>query len=139
MIPKNRDDAHVAMKACSAAPGERFDLTAFAIAAAIHENPDRNVTNALSTLERVTERALTRRPTDAQGFSTLMYADLGFTGGRGDYDNPANADLLSILQTRTGLPIGLGHVWRHAARAIDAPLHGTDTPGHFIMRLGNPR
>lgn len=135
MIPKTRDEALSAMKACASAQGDRFDLTAFAIAAAIHENPDRDLGVALATLERVTHLAQSQRPYDGQGFATLMFGELGFTGGRGDYDAPANADIISILQSRTGLPIGLGHVWRHGARAIELPLHGTDSPGHFIMRL----
>jgi regulator of sirC expression with transglutaminase-like and TPR domain len=135
MIPKTPQDAIVAMKACASAQGDRFDLTAFAIAAALHENSERDTAVAFKTLEQITSLAQKYRPSDAQGFAALMYGELGFTGGRGDYDDPANANILDILTTRSGLPIGLGHIWRHAARVIQAPLHGTDTPGHFIMRL----
>jgi regulator of sirC expression with transglutaminase-like and TPR domain len=135
MIPKTQEDAIGALKACAAAPSDRFDLTAFAIAAALHENPERETGPALATLEHISALALKHQPKTANAFAGLLFGELGFTGGRGDYDEPANADIIDILQTRSGLPIGLGHIWRHVARIVNAPLHGTDTPGHFIMRL----
>jgi regulator of sirC expression with transglutaminase-like and TPR domain len=135
MIPKTRDDAAIALKVCASALGDRFDLTACAIACAIHENPDRDTHSALGVLADLTSLAKQRRPKTAQAFAQILFADLGFRGSGGDYDDPENADFIDILTRRQGIPVGLGHVWRHAARAIGAPLHGTDTPGHFIMRL----
>lgn len=135
MIPKTRDDALIAIKVCANAQGERFDLTACALACAIHENPDRPVSEALDILSLITQTTQRRAPSCEQDFAALLFGDLGFSGVNGDYDDPANGDLIDILMTRAGLPVGLGHVWRHAARAISAPLSGTDTPGHFIMRL----
>jgi regulator of sirC expression with transglutaminase-like and TPR domain len=135
MIPKTREDAEIAIKVCANAAGDRFDLTACALACAIHENPDRSVSEALDVLSLITELSRKRAPTTPRAFAELMFADLGFSGVQGNYDDPCNGDLISILTARAGLPIGIGHIWRHAARVIDAPLYGTDTPGHFIMRL----
>jgi regulator of sirC expression with transglutaminase-like and TPR domain len=135
MIPKSHEDALVAMKSCAQLTGDRFDLTAFAIASAIHENPNREIGPALDVLKHVTALARERQPASAQAFARLMFADLGFGGVHGGYDDPCNADMIDILINRQGLPIGLGHIWRHAARAISAPLYGTDMPGHFIMRF----
>ncbi len=135
MIPKTRADAEVAIKVCANAQGERFDLTACALACAIHENPDRPVSEALDLLSSITELTKRRSPQTPQDFAALLFAELGFCGVQGAYDDPANGDLIEILLARAGLPIGLGHIWRHAARVLNAPLSGTDTPGHFIMRL----
>lgn len=135
MIPKNRDDALMAIKSCAQAHGDRFDLTACALACAIHENPNRDVRNALDILSEMTSKATHTKPASPEAFARFMFADLGFGGHQGDYDDPANADLIDILETKKGLPIGLGHIWRHVARVIGIPLHGTDTPGHFIMRF----
>jgi regulator of sirC expression with transglutaminase-like and TPR domain len=135
MIPKTRDDAAIALKVCASAHSERFDLTACAIACAIHENPDRDTHGALEALAEITSLAKKKLPRSAEAFAQLLFADLGYTGCVSDYDAPEQADFVEILANRTGIPVGLGHVWRHAARAIDAPLFGTDTPGHFIMRL----
>jgi regulator of sirC expression with transglutaminase-like and TPR domain len=135
MIPKTREDAEIAIKVCASAHGDRFDLTACALACAIHENPDRGVSDALDVLGLITQLSQKRKPSTPFGFGELMFGELGFGGAQGDYDDPANGDLVDILTSRSGLPIGLGHIWRHAARVIDVPLNGTDTPGHFIMRL----
>jgi regulator of sirC expression with transglutaminase-like and TPR domain len=135
MIPKTREDALIAIKVCANAGGDRFDLTACALACAMHENPDRPVSEALDVLGLITELSQKRAPNTPHDFAALLFGELGFSGAQGDYDDPSNGDLISILTARAGLPIGLGHVWRHVARVIDAPLHGTDAPGHFIMRL----
>lgn len=135
MIPKTREDAEIAIKVCASAPSDRFDLTACALACAIHEDPHRNISDALDVLSLITRLSQKRQPMTPLGFGELMFGELGFGGAQGDYDDPANGDLVDILTSRCGLPIGLGHIWRHAARVIDAPLKGTDTPGHFIMRL----
>lgn len=135
MIPKTRQDAEIAIKVCASAQGDRFDLTACALACAIHENPDRSVSEALDTLGLITQAARSRQPTTALGFADLMFAHLSFSGAQGNFDDPSHCDLIDILSSRAGLPVGIGHIWRHAARAIQAPLYGTDMPGHFIVRL----
>jgi regulator of sirC expression with transglutaminase-like and TPR domain len=135
MIPKTRDDAAIALKVCAQAGDDRFDLTACAMACAIHEDPDRDAHQALETLAQLTATAQRRAPTSALAFGQLVFGDFGFSGCADDYDAPHNADFIDILTHKKGIPIGLGHIWRHAARAINAPLRGTDTPGHFIMRL----
>ena len=135
MIPKTREDAEIAIKVCAQAQGDRFDLTACALACAIHEDPDRPVSEALDVLSLITAAAKQHMPATPLDFGELLYGEFGFVGTQGSYDDPANGDLIHILTSRIGLPVGLGHIWRHVARASDAPLHGTDTPGHFIMRL----
>lgn len=134
MIPKSRDDALIAIKTCAQATGDRFDLTACAIACALHEDPDREIGHVLDVLGSITARVHDKIPNSPQSFVQLVYGDLGFGGNGCDYDDPASADLLKILLTRKGLPIGIGHVWRLVARIANLPLYGTDTPGHFIMR-----
>jgi regulator of sirC expression with transglutaminase-like and TPR domain len=135
MIPRSRPEAEAALSALARAPGEAFDLTACALACAAHENPDRDFTPARRTLDALAEAARARSPRTAADFARLLFADFGFAGDRETYDDPANADLPGILERRRGLPVGLGVVWRHAARAAEAPLHGVDMPGHFILRL----
>jgi regulator of sirC expression with transglutaminase-like and TPR domain len=135
MIPKTREDALIALKSCAGAPDGRFDATACAIACAIHEDPARNTSGALDVLAEITAAAQKRQPQTPQAFATFMFADLGFSGCTRDYDDPCQADFLSILATRQGLPVGLGLIWRHVARIVGVPVNGTDTPGHLIMRF----
>jgi hypothetical protein len=72
MIPTTRDDATIALKSCAQAQGDRFDGTAFAIAAAIHENPDRDVSQALDVLTHLTQQTKQSAPEDAEGFARLL-------------------------------------------------------------------
>ncbi|GBF57995.1 hypothetical protein PbB2_01666 [Candidatus Phycosocius bacilliformis] len=138
MIPTTRAEAEAAIKACAAMPVERFDLTACALACALHENPNRDVGEALAVLDDLTRLALSRRPQSALALSQLIFGEMGFAGVGLPYDAPENADLISILTTRKGLPVGLGIVWRHVARLSEAALAGVDSPGHFLLRLDNP-
>ncbi|GIU66419.1 transglutaminase family protein [Candidatus Phycosocius spiralis] len=136
MIPKTLPEAQSALKLCAHMPDERFDLTACALACAIHENPDRDITSAFTALEELTCLAQERKPTSAEQLGQLIYGDLGFVGaGHTNYD-PANADLIHILTKRVGPPVGLGVViWRHVARLTQANVSGVDNPGHFLLRL----
>jgi len=135
MIPKTRQDAESAIKVCVAMPTERFDLTACALACAIHEDPDRDASEALRILNQITALAQSRRPHSALALSQLIFGEFGFAGATPNYDDPGNADLIRILHARAGLPVGLGVIWRHVARAANAALFGVDTPGHFLLRL----
>ncbi len=135
MIPKTRLDAQSAIKVCANMPVDRFDLTACALACAIHENPDRDVCEALSVLDQLTTLAQQRKPQTALALSHVIFGEMGFAGSTTEFDDPGNADLISILSTRAGLPVGLGVIWRHVARISGAALHGVDSPGHFLLRL----
>jgi len=41
-----------------------------------------------------------------------------------------------VTERRKGLPVALGVLWLHCARAADWPAHGIDFPGHFLIALG---
>jgi regulator of sirC expression with transglutaminase-like and TPR domain len=58
---------------------------------------------------------------------------------RGDietYDDPANANLLRVIERRRGLPVSLGILWLHAATSAGWWAYGVDLPGHFVVALG---
>lgn len=66
----------------------------------------------------------------------------GLIGGRhhyrGDeqtYDDPDNANLIRVTERRRGLPVALGILWLHCARAAGWGAHGIDFPGHFLLGL----
>ena len=134
MIPKSRQDAENALKACVAAGPDHFDLTACSLACALHENPDRDVGFAVDLLADITAITRDKQPRSLADFAAILFGHFGFVGSHADFDEPDNADLIEILRNRSGLPVGLGIVWRHAARAVQAPLFGMDTPGYFLMR-----
>ena len=57
---------------------------------------------------------------------------------RGDdqtYDDLQNADLLSVIERRKGLPVTLGILYIHVARAQGWRAFGLNFPGHFLIAL----
>lgn len=60
----------------------------------------------------------------------------GYEGDRASYDDLDNADLARVIDRRRGLPVALGILWIHAARAQGWAISGLAFPGHFLLRLG---
>jgi len=58
-----------------------------------------------------------------------------YRGDTENYDDPANANLIQVVQRRRGLPVALGVIWLHCTRAIGWGAHGIDFPGHFLLAL----
>jgi regulator of sirC expression with transglutaminase-like and TPR domain len=44
-----------------------------------------------------------------------------------------------VTERRRGLPVALGVLWLHAARAAGWAAHGIDFPGHFLVALAGGR
>ncbi|MEJ1976057.1 MAG: transglutaminase-like domain-containing protein [Acetobacteraceae bacterium] len=58
-----------------------------------------------------------------------------YTGDLDTYEDPANANLIDVIARRRGLPVSLGILWLHCARAAGWDAHGVDFPGHFLIVL----
>jgi regulator of sirC expression with transglutaminase-like and TPR domain len=133
----NRSDAERSLAAAGATPDDRFSLFEAALQCALHENPDRDdaPARALATeaAARLTERLLTERPEEA--ICEALGGDLGLGGDHLNYDDPANADVISVCERRTGLPVALGVLYMEAARRCRVKLAGVDFPGHFLLRI----
>ena len=44
-------------------------------------------------------------------------------------------NLIRVIERRKGLPVALGIIWLHAARAAGWGAHGVDFPAHFLVAL----
>ena len=58
-----------------------------------------------------------------------------YAGDTETYDDPANANLIQVIERRRGLPVSLGILWLHCTRTIGWSAHGLDFPGHFLIAL----
>jgi regulator of sirC expression with transglutaminase-like and TPR domain len=65
----------------------------------------------------------------------LLAGQFGYVGDVETYDDPANANLIRVIERRRGLPVALGVIWLHAARAAGWGSHGVDFPAHFLIAL----
>jgi regulator of sirC expression with transglutaminase-like and TPR domain len=71
----------------------------------------------------------------AHAIATLMVTLYGYDGDRYSYDDPQNADLMAVIDRRRGLPVALGILYIHAARAAGLVAQGVNSPGHFLLRI----
>lgn len=66
----------------------------------------------------------------------LLAEEEGFTGDTEHYDAPENADFLSVLKRRRGLPVALAILYAGIARRVGWPAAPVGLPGHVIVRMG---
>ena len=83
------------------------------------------------------EAAMIVRVADgARALAALMHDRLGYEGERGPtYNEPRNANLVNVIDRRRGLPVALGILYMHAARAAGMKAEGLNTQGHFVIRI----
>ncbi|HLJ05805.1 MAG TPA: transglutaminase-like domain-containing protein [Acetobacteraceae bacterium] len=71
----------------------------------------------------------------AEALAGLISGRYAFAGDSETYDDLANANMIRVVERRRGLPVALGIIWLHAARAAGWGAHGVDFPAHFLIAL----
>jgi len=132
-----QEDAERALAAAGAAPDNRFPLFEAALSCALHEDPTRDPELARALMEEAAKllalRLRAQRPEDA--ICDALGGDLDLHGDLLTYDDPANADIISVCERRKGLPVALGVIYLEAARRCKLDVSGVDFPGHFLLRI----
>lgn len=72
----------------------------------------------------------------ADALAAVLAGEFGFAGDAVTYDDPANADLISVLDRRCGLPVSLAIVWVALARRLGWSADVLDVPGHVLVLIG---
>jgi regulator of sirC expression with transglutaminase-like and TPR domain len=67
-------------------------------------------------------------------FNEYLYEEEGFTGNRGQYDDPRNSFLNEVMDRRTGIPLSLAVIYLEVARRAGLAVTGVNFPGHFLLR-----
>jgi regulator of sirC expression with transglutaminase-like and TPR domain len=65
----------------------------------------------------------------------VIFQRFGYAGDVLTYEDPQNANLMRVIDRRRGLPVALGILCIHAARAQGWAMVGLNFPGHFLVRL----
>ena len=71
----------------------------------------------------------------AQALNEIILLKHGYRGDELTYDDLQNANLMRVVDRRKGLPVALGILYLHAARAQGWDSVGLGFPGHFLIRL----
>src|SRR5579862_1792093 len=70
-----------------------------------------------------------------QALNEIILLKYGYSGDELTYDDLQNANLMRVVDRRKGLPVALGILYLHAARAQGWDSVGLGFPGHFLVRL----
>src|SRR5712692_9314851 len=73
----------------------------------------------------------------AQALNEIILLKYGYSGDELTYDDLQNANLMRVVDRRKGLPVALGILYLHAARAQGWDSVGLGFLGHFLVRLGD--
>ena len=71
----------------------------------------------------------------ARALNEIILLKHGYVGDELTYDDLQNANLMRVIDRRKGLPVVLGILYIHAARAQGWEIAGLGFPGHFLVRL----
>ncbi len=135
-----RGDAEAVLRAIAERPGDGFDLAGAALALAALERPGIGLDEYRAHLDEIARDVAECGSGEGVGgrLDALNRAIVGRHRYRGDtltYDDIQNADLTRVIDRRKGLPVTLGILYIHAARAQGWPAAGLNFPGHFLIRL----
>ena len=132
-----RQEAERALAELGNVPDDRFPLFEAALLCAIHEDPTRDAEEARRLIAEASDRLGVRLKQESpeEAVAEALAGDLRFTGDVMTYDDPGNADIISVCERRKGLPVALGVLYIEAARRCDLPVQGVDFPGHFLLRI----
>ena len=136
-------DAREALDAIGLLPDTEIDIADAALQFARIDAPDGDWQAAREHLSELARAAVALAGTideddlaaRAIALSGLLGGRYGYSGDTRNYDDPANANLIRVIERRRGLPVALGIIWLHTARAANWPGHGVDFPAHFLVGL----
>lgn len=138
---RKRTSVLEALREIGARDDKAIDIADTALLLAAVERPDERLEpyrEALAEIARDAQESTARsHSVDMQlaALTNLLVGRRGFRGDTETYDDPRNANLMHVIDRRRGLPVALGILWMHAARAYGGDIVGLAFPSHFLIRL----
>lgn len=113
------------------------DTAALEIAALDH--PGTELEDYVELLGEMTDRLLELAVTahsaeeQARALAAVIAEDFELEGDRQSYDDPANADMIQVLERRRGLPVALSILYVAIGRRVGWEVYALNTPGHVVV------
>lgn len=133
------------LRSIAAQADEKINLGEAALALAALDRPRvglERYRHHLALLARETTEEVARRGGTASGLddriaalNAVLFDRYGYRGDTLTYDDLQNANLMRVIDRRKGLPVTLGILYLHTARAQGWHMVGLSFPGHFLVRL----
>lgn len=121
---------------------EDLQLDAAALELAALDHPERDLADHVALLSAMTARvaelggAAQTSMGRALALADVIGDEYGFAGDRATYDDPANADMIRVIDRRRGLPVSLSILYVAIARRVGWAADALNTPGHVLIRIG---
>ncbi len=103
------------------------------------EFPDVDVEAITYRLDSIAEQIGDRLAAGASGLefihtvNAVLFDVWQLRGNEGEYYDPRNSCVNSVLMRRLGIPISLSVVYMEIARRLGRPIQGIGLPGHFVV------
>ena len=138
-----REEAEAVLTRIGAATDGEIDLAEGALALGALDRPQvplaRYRAHLLELAEEVAALAAVagsgQGRAQAAALARALFERMGYDGDRLTYDDLQNANLMRVIDRRKGLPVALGILMIHAARAQGWTMVGLSFPAHFLLRL----
>lgn len=121
---------------------DEFELAIAALHLAALDHPDASIADYVDVLEVIDEDVAVKGTSARTSFERaavlagVIAGVQGFTGDRDTYDDPANTDMMQVIDRRRGLPVSLSILYVAAARNAGWTTHALNTPGHVLVSVG---
>lgn len=136
-----RGAAENTLAAIGRTPGAPFDIAEAALLLAALDRPgvalERYRQHLTDLTAAVAEAAQETRSAagQVQALVRVIHGTEGYKGDALTYDDLQNANLMQAIDRRQGLPVTLGILYLHAARAQGWAAQGLAFPGHFLISI----
>lgn len=131
-----------ALESVGRQPDEAIDLAEVALLLAALERPEtdlgpyrRHLATLASNLADVAVTESDGLDARVAALTQILAEQHGYIGDRRTYDDLQNASLIGVIDRRKGLPVALGILYLHAARAQGWRAVGINFPGHFLIAI----
>jgi regulator of sirC expression with transglutaminase-like and TPR domain len=131
-----------ALEAVGRQPDEMIDLAEVALLLAALDHPEtdlapyrRHLAALASNLADIAAQEKETLDGRVAALTHVLAEQHGYAGDRRTYEDLQNANLIRVVDRRKGLPVALGILYIHAARAQGWRAFGINFPGHFLVAV----
>jgi regulator of sirC expression with transglutaminase-like and TPR domain len=131
-----------ALEAVGRQPDEMIDLAEAALLLGALDYPETDLApyrrHLAALASNLADTAAQERETldgRVAALTQVLAEQHGYSGDRRTYDDLQNANLVRVIDRRKGLPVALGILYIHTARAQGWRAAGINFPGHFLISV----